>query len=126
MAADLKEMYKTIMDDHFPPKMEISFIDGEKRQTLLYDKVDWIIDNVKKGLRYGENPGQEAALYRLVNGNLVLGGNVHDPAGELPGVGYRTAAVGQTSRQNQPHRRGQCLEHPALFFRSAGSGDRQA
>jgi phosphoribosylaminoimidazolecarboxamide formyltransferase/IMP cyclohydrolase len=28
---------------------------------------------VKKGLRYGENPGQEAALYRLVNGNLLLG-----------------------------------------------------
>jgi hypothetical protein len=26
-----------------------------------------------KGLRYGENPGQEAALYKLVNGNLVLG-----------------------------------------------------
>jgi phosphoribosylaminoimidazolecarboxamide formyltransferase/IMP cyclohydrolase len=24
-------------------------------------------------LRYGENPGQEAALYKLVNGNLVLG-----------------------------------------------------
>jgi phosphoribosylaminoimidazolecarboxamide formyltransferase/IMP cyclohydrolase len=24
-------------------------------------------------LRYGENPGQEAALYRLINGNLVLG-----------------------------------------------------
>jgi phosphoribosylaminoimidazolecarboxamide formyltransferase/IMP cyclohydrolase len=24
-------------------------------------------------LRYGENPGQEAALYRLVNGNLVMG-----------------------------------------------------
>jgi phosphoribosylaminoimidazolecarboxamide formyltransferase/IMP cyclohydrolase len=28
---------------------------------------------VDKGLRYGENPGQEAALYRLVNGNLTLG-----------------------------------------------------
>ncbi|MCG8473149.1 MAG: IMP cyclohydrolase [Desulfobacterales bacterium] len=28
---------------------------------------------VKKGLRYGENPGQEAALYRLTNGNLVVG-----------------------------------------------------
>ncbi len=27
----------------------------------------------EKGLRYGENPGQEAALYRLVNGNLILG-----------------------------------------------------
>ncbi len=73
MSDDLKQMYKTIMDDHFPPQMEISFVDGSRRQTLFYDKVDWIIDNVRKGLRYGENPGQEAALYRLVNGNLVLG-----------------------------------------------------
>jgi phosphoribosylaminoimidazolecarboxamide formyltransferase/IMP cyclohydrolase len=32
-----------------------------------------VIDGVEKGLRYGENPGQEAALYRLVNGNLALG-----------------------------------------------------
>jgi len=73
MAEDLKKMYKTIMADHFPPKMEISFIDGKKRQTLCYEKVEWIIDDVKKGLRYGENPGQEAALYKLINGNLVLG-----------------------------------------------------
>ena len=73
MAEDLKKMYRTIMDDHFPPKMEISFIDDNSRQTLLYEKVTWTIDNVQKGLRYGENPGQEAALYRLVNGNLVLG-----------------------------------------------------
>ncbi len=73
MAEDLKKMYRTIMDDHFPPRMEISFIDDNKRQSLLYEKVSWTIDNVEKGLRYGENPGQEAALYRLVNGNLVLG-----------------------------------------------------
>jgi phosphoribosylaminoimidazolecarboxamide formyltransferase/IMP cyclohydrolase len=73
MADDLKKMYKTIMDDHFPPQMEISFVDGDNRQTLFYTKVDWIIEGVKKGLRYGENPGQEAALYRLENGNLVLG-----------------------------------------------------
>lgn len=61
------------MDDHFPPKMEISFVDQDKRQTLFYDKVSWTIDNIQKGLRYGENPGQEAALFKLVNGNLVLG-----------------------------------------------------
>jgi phosphoribosylaminoimidazolecarboxamide formyltransferase / IMP cyclohydrolase len=73
MAEDLKKMYRTIMDDHFPPKMEISFIDKNQRQTLYYEKVTWTIDNVEKGLRYGENPGQEAALYRMVNGNLVLG-----------------------------------------------------
>ncbi len=73
MAEDLKKMYRTIMDDHFPPKMEISFIDEGNRQTLFYEKVTWTIENVQKGLRYGENPGQEAALYRMVNGNLVLG-----------------------------------------------------
>ncbi len=74
MAKDLKAMYKTVMDDHFPRKMEISFIDeGGKRSTLQYEKVSWVIEGVEKGLRYGENPGQEAALFKLVNGNLVLG-----------------------------------------------------
>ncbi|MEN8243813.1 MAG: IMP cyclohydrolase [Thermodesulfobacteriota bacterium] len=73
MAEDLKKMYRTIVHDHFPPKMEISFVDESNRQTLFYEKVTWRIDDVDKGLRYGENPGQEAALYRLENGNLVLG-----------------------------------------------------
>ncbi len=71
---DFKAAYKTIMDDHFPPKMEISFIEEDgKRQTLAYEKVVWLIDGVRKGLRYGENPGQEAALFKLVGGNLRLG-----------------------------------------------------
>ncbi len=73
MSEDLKKMYKTIMDDHFTPNLEVSFVDGNQRQTLFYEKVSWVIDGVEKGLRYGENPGQEAALYRLVNGNLALG-----------------------------------------------------
>jgi len=63
------------MDDHFPPEMRISFGD----QTLTYRKRTWKIPDAKgelieKGLRYGENPGQEAALYELVDGNLELGG----------------------------------------------------
>ena len=78
---DFKSAYKTIMDDHFTPGMEISFFDGNRKQTLVYEKVSWTIDNVKKGLRYGENPGQEAALYKLVNGNLNLG----DVSSILPG-----------------------------------------
>ena len=72
-AKDLKTTYKTIMDDHFSDRIEISFIDATGKQTLIYEKVSWLIDGVKKGLRYGENPGQEAALYKLVNGNLCLG-----------------------------------------------------
>ncbi|MBN1888637.1 MAG: hypothetical protein JW850_11625 [Thermoflexales bacterium] len=73
MSQDLKKAYHTIMDDHFPERMEITFVFNERRSTLVYDKVSWVIDDVRKGLRYGENPGQEAALYKLVNGNLALG-----------------------------------------------------
>ena len=73
MADDLKKAYRTIMDDNFPKKMSITFGEGDAEQTLIYEKCSWVIDNVEKGLRYGENPGQEAAMYRLVNGNLVLG-----------------------------------------------------
>ena len=39
MSKDLKQMYKTIMDDHFTPQMEVSFVDGDTRQTLFYEKV---------------------------------------------------------------------------------------
>ena len=72
---DIKKMYRTIVTDHFPPEMVIKFGD----QTLIYRKRTWKIRDAKteevieKGLRYGENPGQEAALYELINGNLTLG-----------------------------------------------------
>ena len=70
---DIKAMYKTVMDDHFPDDLTISWGD----QKLVYKKRSWIIDDegerIKKGLRYGENPGQEAALYELISGNLTLG-----------------------------------------------------
>jgi len=75
MGDDLKKMYRTVMDDHFPKQITISFGD----QVLVYKKRAWKIPDektgelIEKGLRYGENPGQEAALYELVNGNLVLG-----------------------------------------------------
>jgi phosphoribosylaminoimidazolecarboxamide formyltransferase / IMP cyclohydrolase len=70
---DFKSAYKRIMDDHFPDRMEISFVGDGGRQTLVYEKATWVIAGEEKGLRYGENPGQEAALYRLLNGNLSLG-----------------------------------------------------
>ncbi len=72
--ADLKKMYTTILGDHFPLEMKISFDD----QTLVYRKRTWAIPMEdgsvdERGIRYGENPDQEAALYELVNGNLTLG-----------------------------------------------------
>lgn len=71
---DFKAMYRTILTDHFPPELTISF----GNQKLIYRKRTWKIRNekgelIESGLRYGENPDQEAALYELVNGNLVLG-----------------------------------------------------
>ncbi len=75
MAEDLKKMYRTVMEDHFPNSLRVSFGD----QTLVYRKRSWKFPDeksgelIEKGLRYGENPGQEAALYELVGGNLTLG-----------------------------------------------------
>jgi phosphoribosylaminoimidazolecarboxamide formyltransferase/IMP cyclohydrolase len=72
--SDIKKMYSTILGDHFPMDMKISFGD----QTLVYRKRTWAIPMEdgsidERGIRYGENPDQEAALYELVNGNLALG-----------------------------------------------------
>lgn len=71
---DLKKMYSTLLSDAFPMEMTISFGD----QTLVYRKKTWKIPMAdgtveERGLRYGENPDQEAALYELTNGNLLLG-----------------------------------------------------
>ena len=71
---DLKKMYSTLLGDSFPLEMTITFGD----QTLVYRKKTWKIPMAdgaieERGLRYGENPDQEAALYELVNGNLLLG-----------------------------------------------------
>jgi len=101
MADDLKKMYRTVMDDHFPPEITISFGD----QILRYKKRSWKIPDqktgelVEKGLRYGENPGQEAALYELVNGNLVLG----DCRFIEPGNGLASAITEEDMLQSGKH-----------------------
>ena len=38
MPEDLKKMYRTVMGDHFPPRMEVSFVDENGRQTLFQKK----------------------------------------------------------------------------------------
>ncbi len=89
--AELKEMYRTVMDDHFPETMTIAFGD----QILTYRKRTWKIPDeksgelIEKGLRYGENPGQEAVLYELVDGNLTLG----DCRFIEPGLGLASAVT---------------------------------
>ena len=99
--ADMKQMYKKILGDHFPMEMKISFGD----QELVYRKRTWKIPNPstgeieERGLRYGENPDQEAALYELVNGNLVLG----DCAFITPGKGLVSAITEEDMIQAGKH-----------------------
>ncbi|MEJ5301456.1 MAG: IMP cyclohydrolase [Thermodesulforhabdaceae bacterium] len=74
MVEELRKMYRTIVSDNFPETLVIQFGD----QKLVYRKRLWKIPQddgtvVEQGLRYGENPGQEAALYELIGGNLLLG-----------------------------------------------------
>ena len=101
MADDLKKMYRTVMDDHFPPEITISF----GNQVLVYKKRSWKIpeadtgDVIEKGLRYGENPGQEAALYELTNGNLTLG----ECQFIEPGSGLVSAITEQDMLQSGKH-----------------------
>lgn len=72
---ELKSMYKKVVKDNFPETIVIE-MDG---QRLIFRKKMWeIYDDdekctLKRGLRYGENPDQPAALYELINGNIVLG-----------------------------------------------------
>lgn len=68
--SDLKSMYSTLNRDYFPDTLTI--ILGEEK--LVYEKRQWTINDEKKGLRYGENPDQPAALYQLRQGELTCGG----------------------------------------------------
>ncbi|MDL2266533.1 IMP cyclohydrolase [Desulfovibrio sp. OttesenSCG-928-G15] len=68
--SQLKDMYKSIVQDAFPDKVSFDF--GETR--LEYRRRSWDIGGEQKGLRYGENPDQPAALYQMVSGSLSVGG----------------------------------------------------
>ena len=68
--SDLKKMYFSIVKDPFPREINITVGD----QELCYKKVTWELEGEEKGLRYGENPDQPAALYKLHQGRLELGG----------------------------------------------------
>jgi phosphoribosylaminoimidazolecarboxamide formyltransferase/IMP cyclohydrolase len=65
----LKDMYTTLHKDAFPDSLTIEL--GHER--LRYRKRAWTLDGEEKGLRYGENPDQPAALYELAAGGISCG-----------------------------------------------------
>ena len=73
--SDIKDMYKKVVKDKFPDTIKIDM----GGQVLEYRKKVWSIydadekADVERGIRYGENPDQAAAMYELVHGNISLG-----------------------------------------------------
>ncbi len=57
---DIRRIYRTAQNEDFPEMLRLTL--GDK--TLEYSKVQWTIEGAKRGLRYGTNPHQKAALYR--------------------------------------------------------------
>lgn len=76
--SQLKDMYRTVVQDDFPETVGLDF--GDAR--LVYRRRAWDIGGEKKGLRYGENPDQPAALYELSEGSLTVGGVTYRGAGQ--------------------------------------------
>lgn len=68
--SQLKSMYSQILNDDFPENLTIILGD----EKLVYEKKHWDIQGERRGLRYGDNPDQPAALYRLKSGSINFGG----------------------------------------------------
>ncbi len=68
--SELSKMYYSLQDDPFPGELHMTLGD----QELIFKKKIWNIGGQEKGLRYGENPDQPAAVYYLHQGKLELGG----------------------------------------------------
>ena len=66
---EIRKIYRTARREDFPASLKL-VMDG---RTIEYSKVRWMIDGQDRGLRYGTNPHQKAALYK--------------PAGSREGIG---------------------------------------
>ena len=93
--SSLKDIYRTLAGDPFPREMTIR-LGG---QELHFTKRTWSIQGEERGLRYGENPDQPAALYCLDQGSLNLGG----VAFLQPGRGLVSALTEQDMLQAGKH-----------------------
>jgi len=57
---EIRKIYRTARREDLPESLKL-VMDG---RTMEYVKVRWTIDGQDRGLRYGTNPHQKAALYR--------------------------------------------------------------
>src|SRR5213593_3883664 len=66
---ETRKIYRTARKEDFPESLKL-VMDG---RTIEYSKVRWTIDGQDRGLRYGTNPHQKAALYKPVESRDGMG-----------------------------------------------------
>lgn len=68
-------VYHCVQQEELPEQVELALIAADgTREVLRYEKMRWQTTNRQEpqGLRYGENPHQRAALYRLENNTVTF------------------------------------------------------
>ena len=66
---EIRKIYRTAKVEEFPTALTLT-IGG---RTLEYSKIQWTIDGKLRGLRYGSNPHQKAALYKPLGSRGGIG-----------------------------------------------------
>jgi len=66
---EIRRIYRTALKEDFPQVLRLEL--GGK--MLEYSKVHWRVDGEDRGLRYGTNPHQKAALYKAAPSEAGIG-----------------------------------------------------
>ncbi len=66
---EIRRIYRKAVDEEFPETLALSL----GNRTFEYVKVQWTVGDRRRGLRYGTNPHQKAALYRPPTSNTGIG-----------------------------------------------------
>lgn len=66
---EIRKIYRTAQKEGFPESIKLLMGD----RTIEYSKVQWKIEGFDRGLRYGTNPHQKAALYRPTDSQGGIG-----------------------------------------------------
>jgi phosphoribosylaminoimidazolecarboxamide formyltransferase/IMP cyclohydrolase len=66
---EIRRIYRTALKEDFPQSLRLDI--GGK--VLEYSKVHWKVSGEERGLRYGTNPHQKAALYRAEHSKEGIG-----------------------------------------------------
>ncbi len=66
---EIRKIYRTAREEEFPPFLTITLGD----RVYEYSKVQWTVAEKPRGLRYGTNPHQKAALYKPKGSHSGIG-----------------------------------------------------